>query len=500
MMAPWVIDELKTTDLLDKRLDDRLHDILNDLAERPTASIPAACKGYAETTAAYRFFENPKTNFQNVLAPHRQATLQRMAREPVVLLVNDTTELDLSRPQQQVQGAGPLGSDARRGLFSHLLHGFTPEGVSLGTCWAETWARSDEDDQEQSKTATQKGKERQKIPIEQKESYRWVQGLRQAQHAAEQLPGVHCVYVADSEGDIYEVFAEAQRPSRVDILVRASQDRAVLAEPDSAGGLLRQRVLSQPVLFTHTISVRGREAKVACETRARRVSRGPRQATVEVRAAQVRLRPPKRVGQPKLPEVSLNVVLVREVNPPEGESPVEWLLLTTLPIDEVEQVRRVIQYYTVRFLIEVLFRVLKSGCRIEERRFEHVDHLLPCLAVYLIVAWRTLYLVRLGRSFPDLECEAVFEPSEWKPVYMAVRQQAPPATPPRLSEMIRMVAQLGGYIDRKQSGPPGVQTVWLGLQRMNDLALAWNTFGPGANPERGAFVPDQELEYGCGKT
>jgi hypothetical protein len=128
-----------------------------------------------------------------------------------------------------------------------------------------------------------------------------------------------------------------------------------------------------------------------------------------------------------------------------------------------------------------LFRTLKSGCRVEERRFEQVDRVLVCLAVYLIVAWRTLYVCRLGRGFPDLDCEAVFEPSEWQSVWVAVVRQKPPRKPPRLGEMIRVIAQLGGYVNRpNRDDPPGPQTVWIGLQRMHDLAWAWDTFGPGA--------------------
>jgi hypothetical protein len=157
---------------------------------------------------------------------------------------------------------------------------------------------------------------------------------------------------------------------------------------------------------------------------------------------------------------------------------VEWLLLTNLPVNDVAPVRQVIQYYCVRWMIEVFFRVLKSGCRVEERRFEHIDRLLSCLAVYLIVAWRTLYVCRLGRGCPDISCEAVFEPAEWKSVWNVIHQTAPPQTPPPLGEMIRLVAQLGGYVNRKRMDPPGPQTIWIGLQRMHDFALCWQLFGP----------------------
>ncbi len=155
--------------------------------------------------------------------------------------------------------------------------------------------------------------------------------------------------------------------------------------------------------------------------------------------------------------------------------------MMTLPIDDAEQVREIIQYYCVRGLIEVLFRTLKSGCRVEERRFEREERLERCLAVYVIVAWRTLYVCRLGRSCPDLDCAAVFEPSEWQSVWMAVHRQAPPKKTPRLAEMVRLIAQLGGYVNRpNREDSLGPQAVWLGLQRMRDLAWGWDTFGPGA--------------------
>lgn len=293
-----------------------------------------------------------------------------------------------------------------------------------------------------------------------------------------QCPATHLVCVADSEADIYELLVEGTAAAhRTDWIVRACYDRA-LWEKGPATGVkhLRQQVLQQPVLFTQAIQVRGRKAKVACDKRGRRQPRASRAAEIEVRAACVTLRPPWRKGG-TLPTVTLNVVLACEINPPKGDVPVEWLLLTSLPIADLEQVRQVIQYYCVRWMIEVFFRVLKSGCRVEERRFEHIDRVGACLAVYLIVAWRTLYVCRLGRSCPEISCEAVFEPAEWKSVWKVVARTTPPKTPPPLGQIVRLVAQLGGYVKRRE--PPGPQTIWIGLQRMYDFAQCWKLFGPG---------------------
>lgn len=477
MLAPWVMEEMKDADFQDQRLNRRLEIILSQLAGHPTASIPAACGGYAEMMAAYRFFDNEKVQFENVLQPHIDATYRRMAEHPVVILAQDTTELDVTRPQQQVVGAGPLDGDKRRGAFLHPLIGFTPDGSPLGTVYAEAWVRSDEPPVAKSQRESQ----RKHTPLEDKESVRWLDTVRQAREPAEQIPQTQFVCVADSEADIYEVLAESQQePRNLDWIVRACQNRALVKEPaddEHTANHLRERVLATDVLFTQTITVRGRQAKVSCETRGRRQPRESRMAEVEVRALRVTLRAPWRHDR-KLQDITVNVVLVTEVAPPENDTPIEWMLLTSLPIDDVEAVRTVIQYYCVRWMIEVFFRTLKSGCRVEARRFEHLDRLLPCVAVYLIVTWRTLFVCRLGREFPDVSCEAVFEPAEWKSVYYVVHQSPPPSTPPTLKAMIRLVGQLGGYVNRQRPDEPGPQTVWLGLQRTHDIATCWLTFGP----------------------
>ena len=143
MVAPWVENEMTTVDLKDKRLNKRLQEVLSQLGAHPRASIPAACGGHAEMTAAYRLFDNPKATFSSVLGPHEVATQKRIARQKVALLGQDTTEVDATRPGQQMEGAGPLDGNARRGLLLHPLHGFTPDGTPLGTLDALVWAREE---------------------------------------------------------------------------------------------------------------------------------------------------------------------------------------------------------------------------------------------------------------------------------------------------------------------------------------------------------------------
>jgi hypothetical protein len=481
MIAPWANEEVATAHLGDERLDARLVKLLTALGNRPHLSLPAACGGRHELKAAYRFCDNDKVTFDKVLQPHVEQSLQRVAEQKVALLAQDTTELDVTRPEQQVEGAGTLDG-ARRGVLLHEMQAFTPEGIPLGTVWAEIINRTDG---VKHASATPRH-ERQSTPIEEKESLRWLTGMRAAVAVAQQLPAVQCVCMADSEADIYEVFAEPRGEHPVHWLIRACQDRALKPgspAPTDSGELLRGQVLATPVLSEVELLIRGRKAKTTAETRGRRQNRETRQAHVEVRCATVTLRPPWRPDR-KLPAVTVNVVLVSEPNPPADEPAVEWLLVTTLPVDTLEQVRTVAEYYCMRWCIEILFRTLKSGCRIEERRFEHIERLLPCLAVYLIVAWRTLFVCRMGRSCPELDCEAIFEPAEWKAVWVAIHHQQPPKQAPRLGEMVRLIARLGGYIERKNS-EPGPQTVWIGLQRMYDLAWAWESFGPEAKLNSG---------------
>jgi hypothetical protein len=478
MVASWIMEELQTAELGDKRLDRRFVEVLSQLSGQASASIPAACGGYAETTAAYRLFDNDKATMEKVLAPHREATRRRMAAQPVVVLVQDTTEIDVTRPEQQMAGAGPLDGGPRRGLFLHDLHAFTPDGTALGTLYQETWTRADE------KPDPAHRKRYKSLPFEQKETYRWLTTMQHAQTRATEMPQTAFVVVADSESDIYEVLAAGQEsPRQLDWIVRAAQDRATLESPENpeetTDALFRDQVLATLVVATQDVVVRGRTAKIACEDRGRRQSRESRLAQTEVRATRVWLRPPHRTNE-KLPAIDVNVVLVSEPSPPNGEPAVEWLLLTSLPINTPEQVQRVIQLYGVRWMIEVFFRTLKSGCRVEARRFEEVDRFRTCLAIYMIVAWRTLFACRLGREFPDMTCEAIFEPAEWKAAYRVVKRVEPPVQPPRLKEMIRIVAQLGGYVYRKRPDEPGPHTVGRGMQRLHDFALCWNLFGPGA--------------------
>lgn len=469
----YIEDEIGEVSFGDERLTQRLKKITHRLSEKPNLSLPAAFHTRKEMEAAYRFCDNDKVSPEKILTTHISCTHERVAKQTIAILVQDSTELNLTRPRQQVLGAGPLSAESRRGAYLHPLLAFTPERLPLGVVWQKHRAR---ESIVTTLTRKEKNDKLAEIPIEEKESYRWVEGHHAALDTAQLCPDTQCVLIGDSESDIYEVFAESRETSHgrpLELLIRGCQNRAT----DVTGKLVFQRVRGTDCLGSMTVGVSDRLAKTSCETRKRSKAREARIAEVEIRATTITLKPPRRHDR-KLPAVMLNVILVEEANPPAGEEAIQWLLLTTLPIETLADVQTAINYYTCRWGIEVYFKILKSGCRVEERQFEELGRLMNIAAIYLIVAWRVMLLCHLGRECPDLNCEIIFEPAEWKSVYQIIRHKEPPVTPPSLNEMIRMIASLGGYVVRK-STEPGPQTLWVGIQRMHDFAKAYELFRGG---------------------
>lgn len=463
-MSHWIDEELTDLDLGDKRLDQRAKVLLERFMANPQASINASCHGWSETLAAYRFFDNEKVSEDKILEPHREATIRRMAQHPVTLVTQDTTELDFTGTE--IEGDGPLNYEQRTGFLDHSLVAFTPEGLCLGVLDAQIWARND--------GPRPPWKKRKHDPIETKESFRWVQTYRQACTVTEQAPTTTVVMVADSEADIYEMFVEAQKTPRfrrAEYLIRLCENRA-LPEPDKEAGAEAYHKLFDTIEGAPVIA--RRKLKLS-----RTPKRRARTAKLEIRAKSITLKPPYRKNQ-QLPTVALNVILVQEVDAPEGQEPICWLLGTSLPITTVADVLRAIDYYTCRWQIEVYYRVLKTGCKVEDIQLESADRLKPCLMLYKIVAWRVLYATMLGRQCPTLPCDVVFVEHEWKSVWAITTESAAPEQVPSLQEFLVLLAELGGYNNRESDGPPGPQALWSGMRRMHDFALAWSTFGPGA--------------------
>jgi hypothetical protein len=448
----WVHREFGGAKLGDARLQARLLDLGAAFFAQPQANIPQACGSPAAAKAAYRLFDNDRVSMDSLLEPHRQATADRMRREPLVLVAQDTTSLTYTtRPE--MQGIGPIANklDGPQGLLLHSAQAFTPQGLPLGILHMACWAR---DPAEFGKRAQCNAK-----PIEAKESSKWLQALGPIGAAAAQCPNTRVVVLSDRESDIYEYMLAAQQQGR-DVVLRAREKQRGLH-----GEHLRlwPHLLLSPVAGTIELRV------------PRQGKQPPRIATMELRCQPVTLRPP--AGKPGLPVVPVWAVLAREPNPPpEIKQPLEWLLLSSVPVTGLADAIERVQWYAVRWGIEVFHRVLKSGCKIEHRQLGTADRLEACLAIDAVVAWRIHHLTHLGRTTPDLPCTAVFEDDQWKAVVAFQTRQLPPAEPPSLRQMIRAVARLGGFLGRQADGEPGTQSLWRGLQRMDDITAAFRSF------------------------
>ena len=453
----WMEEEFGAADLGDQRLQSRLRTIAGDFFARPSMNIPQACGSRAKAKAAYRFFDHPQVNLESVLKSHYQASAQRAGKERVVLAMQDTTELNYSLHPATEQ-LGPLCD--KEGVVGLLLHEtmlYNLEGTPLGLIDARCWARDPDEPRKRQK--------RYELAIEQKESSKWLVSYEAASRLQAQYAQSLVVSAGDREADIYELFVQGQKPGGAKLLVRARQERCCLPASDLSEEQQEQAHQSEH-LWNY---LRQRSQNGAVDLRIpRRKNQPARTARLEIRFARVELKAPKR--KPHLGPVKVWAICAREVGAPEGIQPVEWLLLTTVPVETFAQAVEKLQWYALRFQIEVYHRTLKTGCKIEERQLGNAERIEACLAIDLVVAWRVTHLTQLGRELPDVPCTVFFEEAQWQAMMVFATQKPPPLQPPSLRAMARMVAMhLGGFLGRKSDGEPGAQTLWRGLQRLDDI-------------------------------
>lgn len=390
-----------------------------------------------------------------ILTPHCESTIERVKQHSVVLAPQDTSSLNYS-PHPATEGLGPISTtDSVIGLILHDTVAFTETGVPLGVLDAQVWGRDPDD--------SGKRHRRKDVPIEQKESYKWLRSYQKVAEAQKLCPDTMLVSIGDRESDIYELFREARDyPDGPELLVRAEKSRqrkvrdasSEAVEQDFLWDFMKRR----DVAGTLKLHVPGN------------ASRKARDAMVDVRFAEVNLVPPKRYATDPPIKVWAVYVVERE-DDGAVPSPLEWMLLTTVKTEDFAQAQKRVEWYSARWGIEVYHRTLKSGCRIKDRQFKSADRLEACLGVDMVIAWRIYYLTMLGRDVPDLPCTAFFSDVEWKALCCYVNETStPPEAPPTMEEAIKMVGQLGGHLGRKGDGPPGTQTLWRGLQRLETAA------------------------------
>lgn len=450
----WAEAEFGSIQFYDSRLKERLYSIARDFYNNPQAGIPEACGSKAGSMGAYRFFQNEKVTMDVIITAHTEATIERIREYQVVLAPQDTTTLNYSAHPFTL-GLGPINKigDNSIGLILHDTLAFTEEGTPLGVLDAQCWAR---DEAEKGKS-----KKRKELPIEQKESIKWLRSFQRVSEIQKLCPNTMLVSVGDRESDIYELFQEAVKDAQGPrLLVRSEKSRRRKIEQEELWNYMPK----QDIAGSLKIHVPRRGNKKA------------RDVWVDLRFSKVKLTPPKQLSSSS-PITIWAVYLIEHENSESLESPIEWMLLTTAEVNNLEDAVKRVEWYSGRWGIEVYHRTLKSGCRIKERQLETAERLETSLGVDMVVAWRIYHMTMLGREKPDSPCTVFFKDVEWKALHCyAHKTPKAPATPPTICEALRMLGKIGGHLGRKRDGQPGTQTLWRALIRLDTATEMYKVF------------------------
>jgi hypothetical protein len=401
----WAAHEFGGANLGDKRVNEHLIEFVLTQAAMPGRAFCGAAQGdRAAVKAYYRLIDQPdddQASMQAILAPHQRRTIQRMKAQPLVLCIQDGTDINYSG-LVQCEGLGVIGANQTGaqsgGLHLHSTLVLTTHGVPLGVLGAQCSATPAKHAKDQ---ATPAGA----VPIEEKKTFAWIQGLRQCADLAGELSETRQICIMDREADFYELFDEQRRLRGVELLVRAKHDRTL-----GENAHLFETVRQSPVKGQFRIPVPRQSDRAKKSKQKARVGHPERMAQVELRHLEVQIPAPK--SQPGKRALTLRVVHVVEPHPPEGTVPLEWFLLTTLTLQTAAQAQACLRWYCLRWRIEDWHRVLKSGCRIEALQHKTAERLKRAIAINLVIAWRIMLMTLLGRECPDLPAEVLFSDPE----------------------------------------------------------------------------------------
>ncbi len=412
----WADQEFGTCELGDPRRTRRLVKIVRDQAAQPGGSYSQAAGGNRyDLKGYYRFLNTDRAEVdpEGLLQAHRTQTIRRMSKEKTVLIVQDTTELNFTC-RSKCEGLGQLGSNQTgaksRGLDLHsCLAVGGVSGLPLGVLRQQGYAPQ-----------PAQGKDPHR-PIEEKESYRWLQAYEDAARIAAMIPQTQVISVADREGDMFELFDYRRRlPGRkAELLVRAKWDRSL----EGSEKKLFEELAAAPLAKKLSIPVPRQREHLSKPSTPGRPGLAAREAKVELRFKEVTVCAPQHPRTCDLPSLKLWAILIRETHPPEGATAVKWLLLTTLPVVSVKQALKCIKWYCRRWRIEEWHRVLKSGCKILAHQNHHAEVLLRAIAIDAVIAWRIMLLALLGREVPELPSDVLFDPCECEVLGLLVKKK-----------------------------------------------------------------------------
>lgn len=455
-MKSWMHTELEYLSLGDKRRNDRFRKIVETAATHPAASVSQAQNRWYDTKATYQFWSSPKVAPKQLLGAMGQATARRAAGWPLVLVIHDSSNIGF--PSSPADQLGYLDHGRGKGLLAHSSFVVSPQGVPLGLVGQYSWARP----------ASQMGikASRAARPIEDKESYRWLRAVRDSEQLLAEV-GAR-VHICDREADIYELFV-APRPAGAELLIRATHNRGM-----DGGKRVWDQLAGRAPGGTFSLELPKANGQPA------------RTAQLEVRWQPVQLRPP--AGKKDLGPVALHALLVTEPCPPPKTTPLRWKLLSSLPVDRFQQARQRVEWYRQRWLIERFHFVLKSGCGVEELQLRSLASLQNALACYSLVAYRLMWLVYESRANPDGRCDQILHEQEWRALCSYHHKSfADPEQVPTLGQAVRWIAMLGGFLNRKGDGNPGVKNLWRGMRRLQDLTDMWIAFENGSYQQADSF-------------
>ena len=463
----WIEQEFGTVELGDKRLRDRLMTIIGDRSRRPNTSYLEACGGdRGAAKGFYAFVDNSRETVspEAMLSAHRERTIGRMMSHDLVLVVQDTTDLNYSsRPH--TEGLGLIGTNQTGakslGLKLHTSLALSEEGLPLGVVKSVAYAPEEKEEDASSVHR----------PIEEKKSFRWIEGYRDCVAIAKDTPNTRILAVMDREADLFELFAEAAPTRhRVGLLVRAKYNRRL---QDGERKLFDELRANTNAAQVEVVIPRQRWKKAK---RGKPGQEGiPTRSAVLTLAFQEVLIPPTRKELQSKSPVRLWAVYAREEQPPPGAAAIEWLLLTTEEVETITEAVRMLDLYSRRWRIEEWHRVLKSGCKVQEHQHVSAERLKRVIAMDAVLAWRIQLMTLLGREVPDLPCAVFFD--EWEvTVLEAVEEQRTKnrlEQPLSLADAITAVARLGGYLARPSDPPPGSTVFWRGFIRLDGMVVGY---------------------------
>lgn len=462
----WAAEEFAKVNLGDKRLNKRLIHLCDQLSDAPESPINQACEDWSETKVVYRFFQNESVETASILAAHRAKTAQRADKFETILAVQDTSYFTYTS-HPKTKGLGEISLKKGKyvkeiyshGLAMHACLAVTTEGLPLGLLSQKISAR-------ESRPTRAKAGARDRLPIEQKESFRWLEALHETR---EVMGNCQAVTVCDRESDIYDFF-KLGNELEASVLVRASADRTINRKSRYA----QKDVVKLWEHIKNQHEAGSYEVEVARKSKSKHSSpRLSRSAHVTVRFGAFLLNPPRNHPKQKteeLPDIKMNAIYVLEENPQEGEDAIEWMLLTNLEVTSFEQAYEKVQWYGLRWRIEMFFKVLKSGFRVEDCRLAHGDRLARYLTIMSIVAWRLFMITLVARTDPNQCCSRLLTRNEWEILFRKTnRNRDLPKRPPTMKEAVAWISRLGGHLGRKCDGPPGTITLWRGWKRLKDL-------------------------------